>query len=69
MNFLLRISEFQKAEKAMKFYKGYRGISEKEDKAFFEEFERLKSNPQGQKTREKIQASDFCKLLIQYNSM
>lgn len=63
MNFLLIISEFQKAEKALKFYKGYRGISEKEDKAFFKEFERLKYIASEQKMQKRIQASDFCKLL------
>lgn len=52
---------FQKAEQALKFYKGYKGGSEQEDDAILKELERLKSIANERKTEEKIRASDFCK--------
>lgn len=51
----------QKAEDALKFYKGYEGASKQEDDAIFKEFDRLKLIAYERKTEEKLQASDFCK--------
>lgn len=51
---------FQKAEAALKFYKGYKGKSQKEEIALYEEFERLKSIACERKTEEELQFSDFC---------
>lgn len=51
----------QKAEKALKYYKGYKGDSEKEDDAIFKEFERLKAIVTEQKQEEKFVAAEFCK--------
>lgn len=52
---------YQKAENALKFYKGYKGNTKEEVDALFEEFERLKAITNQQKIEEKIQISDFCK--------
>lgn len=52
---------FQKAEKALKFYKGYKGKEEVEDYAIFKEIERLKLIASERKTEEKINAADFCR--------
>lgn len=51
----------QKAESALKYYKGYKGKSSIEDDALFKEFERLKAISCEQKIDEKLHASDFCK--------
>lgn len=56
------IAIFQKAEKALKFYKSYKGKEEVEDNAISKEIERLKMIASEQKTDDKINASDFCRL-------
>lgn len=53
---------FQKAEEALKFYKGYKGKDEGEDDAISREIERLKLIASERKTQEKINATDFCRL-------
>lgn len=52
---------FQKAENALKFYKGYKGKSKQEVDAIFKEFERQKSIASERKMEERIRPSDFCK--------
>lgn len=52
---------FQKAEKALRHYKGYDGENDQENNAFFDEFERLKSISMKRKTDEKLGAADLCK--------
>lgn len=51
----------QKAEASLKYYKGYKGESQKEDDAIYKEFERLKAIVTEQKQEEKFVASEFCK--------
>lgn len=51
---------FQKAEKALKYYKGFKGQSEKEETALNYEFERLKMIAMKQKLNNKFQMSDVC---------
>lgn len=58
------IDFLQEAEKALKYYKGYRGESQKEDDAFYKEFERLKALITEQKQEEKFVAPEFCKYTI-----
>lgn len=59
--FHLQRGQILKAEKALKYYKGYKGQSQKEDDAFFKEFERLKAVITEQKQDEKFVAAEFCK--------
>lgn len=53
---------FQKAEHALKFYKGYKGHTEQEEHAIHKEFERQISIASVRKTEEKLCAADFCNL-------
>lgn len=55
---------FQKAEDALKFYRGYAGRSKEEENALYNEFEKLKTITNDRKTEHKIQATDFCKLFL-----
>lgn len=57
-----RFGYLQKAERALEFYKGCKDKSEAEEKAFYKEFDRMKSIANERHTEEKIKASDFCKL-------
>lgn len=54
------VFKFQKAEKALKYYKGFKGKSEKEENAINYEFERLKSVAMKQKLNNKFQWSEVC---------
>lgn len=58
---------FQKAVKALKFYKGFQGKSKLEESALLKEFERLQLIASEREIETKIQASDFCKMLEQFN--
>lgn len=51
----------QKAEKSLKYYKGFRGDSSEEINAFAKEFERLKLIVARQQTEQKFQVSDLRK--------
>lgn len=51
---------FQKAESALKFYKGYKGSNQQEDNAIYKEFEKLKMINNDSKNDEKLQLTDFC---------
>lgn len=51
----------QNAEYAFKFYKGYTGLSQYEQSAFYIEFERLKLIASKRKEEKKVQLADFCK--------
>lgn len=55
------MSIFQKAQKALKFYKAYKGKSEVETNVFNIEFERLKSIAKEQQADEKLHFRDFSK--------
>lgn len=55
--------DFQKAESALKFYKGYKGNSKQEDEALSNEFERLKIIVNDRQSEEKVKLSDFSKLI------
>lgn len=62
---LLRINfkshlKFQKAENALKYYKGFKGKSEQEENAMNDEFERLKSVAMKRKSNDQFQASAVC---------
>ncbi|XP_055304279.1 uncharacterized protein LOC129569467 [Sitodiplosis mosellana] len=57
--YYLQKGQIQKAEDALKYYKGYKGKSKQEDDELYKEFERLKSIANERKTEEKLQASDF----------
>lgn len=50
----------KKAEKALKYYKGYEGKSPAESNAIDAEFQRIKSVVEEQKTEEKLHISDLC---------
>lgn len=54
---------YQEAENAQKFYKGYKGKTQEENYAFYNEFDRLKSISMERKIDEKFQFSDICMLL------
>lgn len=54
--------QFQRAYKALKWYKGFKGKSEKEEMSINYEFERLKSIAMKQKLNNKFQMSDICEL-------
>lgn len=55
------MSMFQKAQDALKYYKGFKGNSEVEINMFNIEFERLKSIAQEQQADEQLHFSDFSK--------
>lgn len=48
----------------MKFYKGYKGESKKEDEAIYKELNRLKSIVHERKSEVKFQASDYCNFFL-----
>lgn len=54
---------YQKAEKSLKFYKGYEGKSSEEDMAIIKEFEKLKAIMTEQKQAPKLRLADFCTYL------
>lgn len=51
----------QKAESALKYYKGFESKNQQEHNAFYDEFGRLKSIAMKQKPGEKFGWKDFCK--------
>lgn len=53
----------KKAEKALKYYKGYKGGSSEEDMAILKEFEKLKAIVSEQKQEPKLRLADFCTYL------
>lgn len=53
--------QFQCAEYAFKYYKGYSGRNQYEENAFFIEFERMKLIASKKKEEKRLQFSDFCK--------
>lgn len=55
---------FQKAERALKHYKGYKGNDDVEDDALHCEFERLKTIAMQQKTDVKVGAADLCEFIF-----
>lgn len=55
----LQRGSLEKAEKALKFYKGYKGDSEQEKIALEKEFERLKLLAEERKKDDKIRFNDF----------
>lgn len=62
--FYLARGEVQRAEEALKFYKGYKGKDPMEDDAIAAELNRLRTVENEQKTSETLQISDFCKFLF-----
>lgn len=63
-DFDVSFKKIQKAEKALKFYKGFKGKGEPEENAINDEFERLKSVAMKQNAEDKFQASNVCEYLI-----
>lgn len=55
--------QFQKAEKALKYYKGCNGATVAESAAISQELERLKSLANQRQANKKLLFSDFCKWL------
>lgn len=58
--------DLQKAEHALKFYKGYKGENKAEDDAIYRELERLKSIASRKKEEAKFQVSDLCELIVNF---
>lgn len=59
--YYLAKKQFQNAEYSFKFYKGYTGLSQYEQSAFYIEFERLKLLATKRTEEKQVQISDFCK--------
>lgn len=60
LNFFPFLFYSKKAEKALKYYKGYKGSNNEEDMAIIKEFEKLKAIVNEQKQGTKLRFSDFC---------
>lgn len=52
----------QRAERALKYYKGYKRSCKEEDVAFYKEFESLKSVSTAQNENKKFRIEDFSEL-------
>lgn len=59
---------FQKAEKALKYYKGCKGRTVAQSAALFEELERIKLLTNQRQNDKKFHFSDFCKYIKTLNS-
>lgn len=58
----------KRAERALKYYKGYKRSCKEEDVAFYKEFESLKSVSNTQKDNKKFRIEDFCKFNTQQST-
>lgn len=57
---------FQEAEVALKYYKGYEGISRQEEIAILKEFLRLVSIANKRNAEKQLRAVDICRFLINF---